>query len=131
MEPVSTTYTDPEKLEEYFGEFMEKYCSLVWYARSRPRADMEASGTPESIIQGALNSQSKVEEAYVDEINELRSDSGDWSHGFNSGALATMRYVMTAMRNETYLDEESDNLNDTFTVGGIEDAKEEFPMLDT
>jgi hypothetical protein len=104
-----------KQFEDDFAEFQEKYFKLVWYARSHPDCEV------------AKNPQSRVEEMYPDELDDLR-DAPDWNHGFNSGCLATMRYVMTALFPFDIPDEENGG---TFTVGGLDDAKEEFPMLDT
>jgi hypothetical protein len=46
-------------------------------------------------------------------VTDLQSENGDWYHGFNSGMLAALRYVLTM-----------DDL-------GIKQADEEFPMLDS
>ena len=130
--PIDSIPTDPEELLKAFQTFERKYHDLVWYARSRPRHMMEADGTPEHIIQGALNGQARKEEMYPDEIDSLNCpDCGSFWHGFNSGCLAAMRFVLMAMSKEVFPDEESEDPNATYTVGGIEDAKEEFPFLDT
>ena len=92
---------------------------------------MERSGTPDHIITGALNAQARKEELYQDEIDELRSETGDWEHGFNSGCLATLRYVITSMAKYEFPDEESEDPEATITMGGIEEAEEEWPFLDT
>ena len=130
-EPINTIPTDSKELKAAFNAFEDKYFDLVWYARSRSREMMEEEGTPENIIQGALNAQAKVEERFVDEIDELCCpESGDWAHGFNSGALATIRFVLTAMESDVFLDLESDDPNKTYTCGGVADAEAEFPFLD-
>ena len=118
-----------DNIKEDFQQFEEKYFNLVWYARSPHKEIIHQvyKDTPEDIIQGALNAQSKVEEQYPDEIDAYR-ENPDWQHGFNSGCLAAMRYVMTALYPCEIEDEEEGG---TFTYGGLEDAKEEFPMLDT
>ena len=38
---------------------------------------------------------------------------------------------MTSMETQTFPDQESEDPTDTITMGGIEEAKEEFPFLDT
>ena len=102
------------ELKDNFTEFQHKYFQLVWYARSSPDCEV------------AKNPQARVEEMYPDEIDQFR-EAPDWTHGFNSGCLATMRYVMTALFPQELSDEEGG----TFTYGGLEHAKEEFPELDT
>jgi len=113
--------------EELIQKWEKKYFDLVWYARSRPADHPSWADTPESIRTGALNAQAKVEEMYPDEIDDLRSETGDWEHGFNSGMLACLRLVMTAQHREQITDEEGE----TCWYGGVEDAIEEFPCLDT
>jgi hypothetical protein len=85
-------------------EMESKYFDLVWYARSSPQNDH---------IEGVLENRKRIEESYPTEVNHLIHGEGDWEHGFNSGMLAGMRYVMEAM---TY---------------GVQSADESFPFLDT
>lgn len=91
-----------------------KYFNLVWYARKNPNEDDSYwDGVPEAIKEGAFEAMANVERDYPVEVDELQSDDSDWHHGFNSGVLAALRFVMTA--NEI----------------NIEQAKEWFPELDT
>ena len=65
-------------------KFESKYESLVWYARKPPQQI--------ATIPGLKAAATEVECKYPDETAALRSaDSGDWSHGFNSGMLAAVR----------------------------------------
>jgi hypothetical protein len=82
----------------------EKFDSLVWYARSNPKNDH---------IKGVLENRKRIEESYPTEVLDLGGVEGQWHHGFNSGCLAGLRFVLDL----------SDN--------GVEYAKEEFPSLDT
>ena len=75
-----------------------KYLDLVWYARSYK--NLQVDGVAE---------RSHPNET----VNLNDSDSSDWHHGFNSGMLAALRFIID-------LDEE-----------GIESAEENFPSLDT
>ena len=68
---------------------------------------------------------------YPDEIDRLKGEDSQFSHGFNSGCLAAIRYVMTAMEIQTFPDEESNDPKATWTYGGLQDAEEDFPDLDT
>ena len=94
---------------------MESQCTdLVWYSRSQPSSDTEYwNSVPEDIRIGALNSQAKVEEKYVEEIEALKGPDGTWNHGFLSGQLASIRYILTALSED------------------VSTADDEFPMLDT
>ena len=81
-----------------------KYFELVWYARS-PKNDH---------IKGSKVNRKRIEELYPEEVkNLIKSNSQNWDHGFNSGMLAGMRYVLS------------------MAVYGKEDAEENFPFLDT
>jgi len=82
-----------------------KYFDHVWYARSSPK---------NYSIEGVLKNRTRIEKTYPDEVAKLQSrvDSG-WSHGFNSGMLAGMRYVMDLL------------------TEGIEEAEDMFPDLDS
>ena len=64
------------------NELMEKYYSLVWYARS-------ISDEPE-----VAAARKEVRDLYPKEIDDLSTESnGDWQHGFNSGMLACLRLL--------------------------------------
>lgn len=114
-------------ITENLQALSKKYFDLVWYARSHPSSHVEFwESVPDEIRQGAFRAQMRVEEEYPDEVARLRSDAADWEHGFNSGMFAAINYVMTASR--SYRHEED---GETFWFGGVEQAEEEFPMLDT
>lgn len=81
-----------------------KYADLLWYART----------SPEHInIKGVKENKDRIEKLYSNEVTELNSENADWQHGFNSGMVAALRYVLTM-----------DDL-------GLEQANDEFPMLDS
>jgi hypothetical protein len=81
-----------------------KYADLLWYART----------SPEHInIKGVKENKERIEKLYPNEVTDLQSENGDWQHGFNSGMVAALRYVLTM-----------DDL-------GKKQADEEFPMLDS
>jgi len=108
------------------AEFYKKYSTLVWYAR-KPRmgnGDLpsmlevqtfpEFKDTPPDVIKGMLIAMMKAQADYPEDCAELDNEKSDnWQHGFNSGMLACISFVFTA-------DE-----------CGLEDARAEFPMLDT
>lgn len=129
---TNTTPFEIESPEDEFGhitkcfEQMEtKYERLVWYARSGFKP---LPGVPQEIIEGAKNAQSQVEEMYPDEIDSLKDPQrGDWSHGFNSGMLASLRFVLEALSTEEVHEEDGEE----FLIGGLENAKLSFPELDT
>ena len=108
-------------LDKKLSELEEKYCQLVWYAR-KPLYENQGdwleyfADTPDDVILTCRQKMQEVEAEYPEETNSLKSpDGGDWSHGFNSGCLAILRYIAAA---------KSENL-------GIEHAEEFFPELDT
>jgi len=81
-----------------------KYCDLVWFARSSPK---------NYSVAGVLQNRKRIEESYPKEINQLLHGETDWEHGFNSGMLAGMRYVIDLFENNK------------------ETADELFPFLDS
>jgi hypothetical protein len=82
----------------------QKYCDLVWLARSRAEdGDLAAA------------KRDKVRELYPDEVSELRGDNSDWQHGFHSGCLAAFRLAVGLL----------------CTKREREMAERDFPMLDT
>jgi len=113
-------------MEQQLQQLEKKYFDLVWYARKPRDADGEPypmhiiqgmpgyEKTPDDIIKSMMQAVMKVRAAYPRETDDLNSEEvGDWAHGFNSGALAAFRWVMTA--NEL----------------GVSEADDEFPFLDT
>ena len=92
-----------KQIEENVIKMSQKYEDLIWYARSGRNTH----------IQLVMTHRERIEGMYPNEIKELSSESGDWSHGFNSGMLAGMRYVLSMMEY------------------GVETAEENFPELDS
>ena len=91
----------------------EKFQKLVWWARKQPSDHPFWDTVPSHIKTGALNAASQVEEMYPDECDSLKcADCGDFEHGFNSGMLAALRFVLHATEDP-------------------ETAEECFPELDT
>ena len=83
----------------------DKYEDLVWYARSRPE---------HTNIPGVKENRERIENLYTEEVNDFwNGGSPDWTHGFNSGMLAGMRYIL-----------EMESIDK-------ETADELFPSLDT
>lgn len=99
-----------KEILENIIELEDKYFDLVWYARKSPN-DYDT-------IPKVKENVDRIEKLYPTETQDLSSDTGDWEHGFNSGMLAGMRYIMTLYR----------SIN---KHGGKEVADEEFPFLDT
>ena len=98
-----------KEILELVIEKEQKYCDLVWYARKTPDQYNTIPKVKENV--------DRIEKLYPTETKNLVSETGDWEHGFNSGMLAGMRYVMT--------------LFDTGPMGGKEQADEDFPFLDS
>ena len=118
-----------EEITEELQKLEKKFLDLVWYARSNPREDEGYWNTvPDDIRRGAFNAQLRVETLYSEEVESLKSEERDWQHGFNSGALATFRFIITALDDELIEDECTGEL---FPCGGLQNAIEEFPFLDT
>ena len=93
-----------KQLLETIVQKQDKYVDLLWYARSNPK-DIN--------IEGVKENKERIEKLYPTEVKELQSENGDWQHGFHSGMVAALRYILT--------------MDDM----GKEAADEEFPMLDS
>ena len=93
-----------KELLETIVQQQNKYVDLLWYARSNPK-DID--------IKGVKENKERIEASYPNEVKELQSENGDWQHGFHSGMVAALRYILT--------------MDDM----GKEAADEEFPMLDS
>jgi hypothetical protein len=105
--------TKAQRLDEVC-EMMEKYCSLVWLARSSPDPNSDQwADTPNEIFLKAFEQQEVVRSKYPIDVKELSSDDSDFHHGFNSGMLAGLRYAVEMM------------------TGDVKFASENFPDLDT
>ena len=94
-----------KETKEYIKELEEKYFQLVWFMRNRKFKS-------EKLLR-------EVEEKYPNEAAALLNDDGGqyWEHGFNSGCLAMLRFILTATNRSKF--------------GNLEQAKKEFPFLDT
>ena len=93
-----------KQLLETIVQKQDKYVDLMWYARSNPK---------DISIEGVKENKERIEKLYPNEVKELQSENGDWQHGFHSGMVAALRYILT--------------MDDI----GKEAADEEFPMLDS
>jgi hypothetical protein len=82
----------------------DKYARLLWYARSMPEHES---------IKGVKEHKEEIETLYPYESEQLKGEHGNWQHGFHSGMVAALRYILT-------MDEM-----------GLEQADGEFPMLDS
>jgi predicted restriction endonuclease len=82
----SKTFSKEDILNE-ISSMHDKYESLVKYARVTPEQISE-----HKLVQELVN---KVQSEYTNEVNKLSSVDGDWHHGFNSGMLAALRYIIT------------------------------------
>jgi hypothetical protein len=124
-EPASVLFSSD--VQDAIRDLEAKYESLVWYARSQPAtATTYWEKVPPEIRDGAFRAQMKVEEDHPDEITELRNCEDNWTHGFNSGVLAALRFVATAQYPFLIDDEEGT----PYLYGGVHHAIEEFPCLD-
>jgi hypothetical protein len=86
-------------------KFESKYCDLVWFARSSPDQDS---------VPGVFEKRNQIVESYASEVWDLIDEkTGAWNHGFNSGMLAGMRFVLDLANCSK------------------EDAIENFPFLDS
>jgi hypothetical protein len=102
-----------KEIEQLVSVTEDKYRRLVWFAR---RSEdnlllLNEDGVQEN--EFIMDKLREIQELYPAETENLMGDYGDWEHGFNSGMLAGMRYVMTLLEM------------------GQEYADEWFPELDT
>ena len=93
-----------KQLVENILQKQDKYVDLLWYARSKPENES---------IKGVKENKERIEKLYPNEVKDLQNERGDWQHGFNSGMVAALRYILT-------MDE-----------SGLEQANEWFPELDS
>jgi hypothetical protein len=110
-------------------ELEDRCFDLVWYARANP----EDTKPPLEIQQRRAANIGRIEAKYAKEVAQLAGDDGAWQHGFNSGALAIVRLLRAYALPDDY-NEDFDNGEEvmTFTrASEIEQAEEEFPMLDS
>ena len=140
MTDQKTAFTiDADYVEKVLKtSWLEKYDALVWAARKPPLdADEEhwhqfwnedGRSTPIDIRTECLKQVKIISEKYPEEIEALKSpEEGDWEHGFNSGCLAMIRWFERAFDNSLFMHD--DGVERPF--GGIENANQEFPFLDT
>jgi hypothetical protein len=109
--PYLLTILETPELKKHLAALWDKYWNLVWYARSDPQC---YPNREDSLRATVFMAQSQIEGAYPKETGDLNSpDISDWTHGFNSGMLAALNLVTSAID------------------FGMDIALEEFPMLDT
>lgn len=85
-------------------EMNEKYTDLVWLARTSP---------DNYHIEGVRKNIERIEKTYPMEVEILiNGDSPNWEHGFNSGMLAGMRYILDMIdENKEFADSSFPNLD--------------------
>lgn len=84
------------RIDPGLQKLLKKYESLVWYARKHPSDHPYWETVPEDIRKGALDAVAQVQEHHPEECDHLKGKDGDWQHGFNSGVLAALRWVITS-----------------------------------
>jgi hypothetical protein len=117
-------------------ELLDKYNSLVWYARSSPPGDPYWIGTPQDDCKRAFAEQKRIELSYPAEVSKVSADD-NWNHGFNSGCLAAFRLALElieSLEEKAAVSSESDEDDEEGSespVRCIADIVAEFPDLDT
>ena len=94
---------------------VKKYFHLVSAARKNLGNPIERSAYQETCRK------------YPEEIQKLKEE-GDWRHGFNSGALAILRLLKPHTLRDDWTGEEEHVWT---KQDEVQQAEEEFPMLDT
>lgn len=97
-----------EDIVNDLGELCDKYFWLVWMARKEPEWLRDGHPSMPKMVEVGMK--------WPEECKELACpEKGDWTHGFNSGCLAALRYAIHLFGNKT----------------DIKFAKDNFPDLDT
>lgn len=112
-------------LDEKLSELSNKYFDFVWYARKFPE-DREN-------IPAVDTHMTRIEKQYPKEIQDY-DNNPDWTHGFNSGALAIVRLIHSYALDLDWNDSVPDDEDGEYVMTRdteIEMAEEMFPMLDT
>jgi hypothetical protein len=94
-------------------EKLKKYDDLMWYARTRPDKQLPMVNEGGKLIDYVETLKVKIERLYPKETTALSGHEQLYEHGFNSGMVAALRYILT-------MDE-----------SGLEQANEWFPELDS
>lgn len=95
-----------KEIKQLVSAMEHKYGRLVWFAR---RSEdnlliLNEDGVQENKL--IFDKLKEIQELYPEEVVELMEEEDNWQHGFNSGMLAGMRYVMTLMElGQEYADE--------------------------
>ena len=126
---VGTNILISKEMKREMDKLADKYCDLVWYARSGINLYKHRPEVTEQV----LNIRAKVEEMYPKEIESYHRN-GDFNHGFNSGCLAAFRLISKVLDEDFYIlcsvDEEGEryhpNCNERLKI-----ALELFPNCDT
>jgi hypothetical protein len=96
-----------KEVVERLNRFEDKYFDLVWLARKSDKSYRENAAVRSHV--------DRIFAAFACEASALVEDESNWTHGFNSGCLATARFVLSLLgTNEEAMT-----------------AEEEFPFLDT
>ncbi len=112
----------------------DKYFDLVWYVRHKNRLNKKETWLTVSseTRHKASVAAERIEKKSLKEIEALSDEpTTDWTHGFNSGVLATLRFAMICISRVKVPPEEGEKDDEVYAFGGIEDAWSEFPDLDT
>lgn len=120
-----------QSIDTLLAALHDKADSLVWLARKPNPEDSEgmADYYSEGCNLATRFKMAQITADYPEEAEMLKCpEEGDWAHGFNSGMLATVRFLMTALDKEPdYIDEEDKK----DWIGSLKQALFDFPDLDT
>ncbi len=81
------------------------YTDMLWFARTNE--------TTLSTIELARKNYDRIESQFPELVDKLRNDDSNFEHGFNSGVVAAIRYML--------------DLKET----DLENARQNFPDLDS
>jgi hypothetical protein len=102
-----------KELIDTIAAMQNKYTDLLWYARTNSENTIPAVNENGELIDIISQHIDRIETLYPIETEALAGEHGNWQHGFHSGIVAALRYVLT--------------LDDL----GKDQADEWFPELDS
>ena len=75
-------------------EMNDKYTRLLWYARVSPDMELPIINKDGKLVNYIDEHKEEIEELYPEETQQLKSENGNWQHGFHSGIVAASRYLL-------------------------------------
>lgn len=116
-----------ERIEHHSAKMARRMFNIVSLARAQNEDEYDLKY--EKAIESLDGCKCCIDE-FEQDTEDLAGDLGDWHHGFNSGALAFSRFVLSFTQKEQYYNEYNELVG--LTLEELEEqALEDFPFLDT